>query len=74
MNVKRGQARGISLGMGFKHHPSYDSGEYTERNKGKYENYKWVGMHSMPVSEDEKGGPRTSGISTESGIEVKVTR
>ena len=28
--------------MGFKHHPSYDSGEYTERNKGKYENCKRV--------------------------------
>ena len=43
------------MGMGFKHLPSYYSGDHTERNKRKYKNYKRVGMHSMSVSEDEEG-------------------
>ena len=36
--------------------------------------FKRVGIHSMPISMDEKGVPRTSGISTESGTEVNTTR
>ena len=44
------------MGMGSKHLPSYDSGEYTERNKRKYKNCKRVVMHSMPMTGVE-GGP-----------------
>ena len=34
-----------SEGMWFNHHPSYDSGEYTERIKRKYKNCKRVVKH-----------------------------
>ena len=59
--------------MGSKHLPSYYSGEYTERNKRKYKNYKRVGMHSMSRAEMRRGS-RSSGMSTEAGIGLVTTR
>ena len=35
--------------------------------------FKWVGMHSMPMTDDEKGY-RASGISTESDIRLNIIR
>ena len=41
--------------MGSKHLPSYDSGEYTERNKGKYEKLQ-AGRHAFDARVGGKGG------------------
>ena len=52
----------------------FNSEEYIERNKRRYEGFKRMGMHLMPMMGEEKGGSRASDISTESGIGLSLTR
>ena len=33
----------------------FNSGEYNERNKRRYEGFKRMGMHLMPMMDEEKG-------------------
>ena len=48
----------LSEVMGYKESlPSLNSGECNERNKRRYEGFKRMGMHLMPMMDEEKGVP-----------------
>ena len=51
-----------------------NSGKYIERIKERMRSVKRIGTHSMPMTDGEQGGPRSSGISTESDIGRNIAR
>ena len=61
--------------MGYKESLlSLDSGEGNERNKRRFAGFKRIDMHLMPMMDEEKGGSRASGLSTESDIGLNIAR
>ena len=60
--------------MGYKYLPCLSPGKYIERIKEGMRSVQWIGTHSMPMTDDEQGGPKSSGISTESDIGLNITR
>ena len=60
--------------MGFKYFPSYDSGEYIERNQTRFTMFQ-AGRHTFDARVGGvRRGSRASGISTEAGIGLVTTR